>query len=329
MNSFKRRNRFMLLLMLHMFFVAQVLGAVLESTDVPIGAYYVQTFGFLLFFAPPVIIYFVLYGKTVKTDFYLAPLGLVNAVLVVIITFAFIPFFFLLSYVSSLIFTNEAQLMVESMRHTPAWALFLTLAVAPAVFEEIVFRGVLFGKQEQVSLRGKIIMSALFFAVMHIDPQQFIYTFFAGLIFAALMLITRSIKAPIIAHFSINAFNLWALLNVSETGAEQSGAETLTAILFLMLLTLPVLLFAVYLLFMNNKRKLTIAVIASRLIRDAAFLAALERSEPENETDKDGFSDDKDAPQYHEQGGVQAFITWELWGVFALYFFQVAAYFYN
>ena len=88
----------------------------------------------------------------------------------------------------------------------------LSLALASGIAEEALFRGVL-----QPSL-GLLITSGIF-AALHVGPNpRFIpwtvITFFAGLLFGALLLWTQSLWPPILAHATVNFFNLRYLSNI-------------------------------------------------------------------------------------------------------------------
>ncbi len=84
--------------------------------------------------------------------------------------------------------------------------LIITLALLPAIFEELVFRGLLIHKmlQSGMSETGAILMSAAVFALSHFQPMKFLALFFLG---AALGFIYRkfgNIKYSMLFHFLIN-----------------------------------------------------------------------------------------------------------------------------
>lgn len=80
----------------------------------------------------------------------------------------------------------------------------LTVAIIPAVFEEIFFRGAVMSSIQDKGLFYAIFMSSLLFTITHgLDPY-FLTTFFAGCIFSVIVLLTNSIFAAIIVHFANN-----------------------------------------------------------------------------------------------------------------------------
>jgi membrane protease YdiL (CAAX protease family) len=81
------------------------------------------------------------------------------------------------------------------------------VAALPAVFEELTFRGILLGAYKDSPKFG-IFISAFLFALMHMNIQQFFYTFVGGLVFGYVVVKSRSIVPSMIIHFCINAFSV-------------------------------------------------------------------------------------------------------------------------
>lgn len=84
----------------------------------------------------------------------------------------------------------------------------LSLAVLPAIGEELMFRGVLynaFGKKNK--LLG-ILLSSLSFALFHFNLSQLVYPFLFGLLLSIAYAYTENILVPISIHFANNFVNL-------------------------------------------------------------------------------------------------------------------------
>lgn len=82
----------------------------------------------------------------------------------------------------------------------------LVIAVLPGACEELVIRGVLLPALGRV-LRGAavaVLVSALVFAVIHLDAYRFLFTLSLGLVLGAVRLGTRSLWPPVIAHATLN-----------------------------------------------------------------------------------------------------------------------------
>lgn len=94
-----------------------------------------------------------------------------------------------------------------------AWALPLLflLPVLPAIFEELLFRGIILRGFLQFGKVPAVVISALMFAFAHGSYQQFIYQFLAGLVFGFLYVETKNIFVGMSAHFANNFFSSWVL----------------------------------------------------------------------------------------------------------------------
>lgn len=83
-------------------------------------------------------------------------------------------------------------------------SMFSIIVVLP-IFEEILFRGLVFYElRERFSVIATVIIQALIFGIWHLNPLQAVYTFFAGIIFGAILVFTNSIWGSIIAHIIYN-----------------------------------------------------------------------------------------------------------------------------
>ena len=101
----------------------------------------------------------------------------------------------------SVIYSNIGDLFID----------LIFTAVLPAIFEEFTHRGVLLsGLKDECGERNAIIISALLFALMHQNIQQFLYTFAGGLILGFLTVTLKSIYPAMFIHFFNNA---WSVLS--------------------------------------------------------------------------------------------------------------------
>ncbi len=102
------------------------------------------------------------------------------------------------------------------------WAIILVFALAPAVFEEIAFRGfILSGFQ---SIQGKwkpILLTSLMFGLAHGIIQQTLITFVIGLVLGLIAIQTKSILPCILFHLTHNSLAV-LLSQANRTVVEQS-----------------------------------------------------------------------------------------------------------
>ena len=87
-------------------------------------------------------------------------------------------------------------------------ALVIT-AVLPAIFEEFSHRGLLLsGLENRGSEKSAIILSAVMFGLMHMNPPQMVYATFGGLVFAYAVVKCDSVIPAMCAHFGNNAVSV-------------------------------------------------------------------------------------------------------------------------
>lgn len=89
------------------------------------------------------------------------------------------------------------------------WAIILSTAVQPALFEELVFRGAMLpGLGSALSVRDAILVSGMCFATMHLSPLMFPVLALLGIWFGWLRVKTGSLYPSMVAHFCHNALVL-------------------------------------------------------------------------------------------------------------------------
>ncbi len=81
----------------------------------------------------------------------------------------------------------------------------LVVALLPAVFEEVFFRGVLLGGLRSYKTYAVVLLSGALFALYHQNPAQTLYQFCCGCAFALMAIRAGSVLPTILAHFLNNA----------------------------------------------------------------------------------------------------------------------------
>ncbi len=82
----------------------------------------------------------------------------------------------------------------------------LSIAVFPAIFEEIAFRGILFNDLLKItSINATIIISAMLFTILHFSFISFLWIFPSGLLFGYLRSKYNSVLYGVIGHFTYNS----------------------------------------------------------------------------------------------------------------------------
>lgn len=80
------------------------------------------------------------------------------------------------------------------------------IAAVPAIFEELLARGLIMRGYEGYGAKHAITISALLFGLMHYDLTNLIFPIFLGLILGFVVYRTNSIFSGIIVHFVNNAY---------------------------------------------------------------------------------------------------------------------------
>jgi membrane protease YdiL (CAAX protease family) len=127
--------------------------------------------------------------------------------------------------------TNISQLLFE----------IVLVAGLPAIFEELFFRGVVLRAYERRSPVTAVIMSSLIFAIMHGNLQQLVYAFLLGIILGTVTILTDSLLASVLMHFTLNGISVIISYTPVQEQVLAFGESHYGIFLLLVLLALPAL----------------------------------------------------------------------------------------
>ncbi len=109
------------------------------------------------------------------------------------------------------------------------WGAFFKVAVIAPIIEELIFRGlILQGFRRNYNGFVAVFMSALLFALFHLNPWQFPATFILGLLLGWLVVRTNSLFLAILGHSINNAMVLLTITyweTISESAIYLIGKE--------------------------------------------------------------------------------------------------------
>ena len=133
------------------------------------------------------------------------------------IIFIGISFCLACSYINSILFPPpDAAGSEESFKQAYQWILlFISGAIVPAFAEELLFRGMVLSAIKPYSESGAILISALFFGLMHQTPYQFFYATAMGIIIGIVYVKTETIWSCVLLHFTNNIFSVLQTLILS------------------------------------------------------------------------------------------------------------------
>ncbi len=124
--------------------------------------------------------------------------------------------------------------------------LILAYAVVPAFCEELVFRAILSREYEKHNVVCGIIVSSLFFAMIHFDIYMLPVYMFSGLALALTMYATGSFIAAVIVHALFNIFGLFGQPYLSAFYTITGGTDGLFIFILCMLTVLSGALFCTF-----------------------------------------------------------------------------------
>ena len=102
-------------------------------------------------------------------------------------------------------FYDAVMELMKQMTGGPLWSSFLVVAIFAPIFEEWLCRGmVLRGLLTKMKPASAIVISAIFFAVIHANPWQALNAFLIGLVMGYVYYKTGSLILTMIIHFVNN-----------------------------------------------------------------------------------------------------------------------------
>ena len=103
------------------------------------------------------------------------------------------------------LYDNFLEVMKQMTGEGPFWSTFLVTAIFAAVFEEWMCRGVVLrGLLAKMKPGWAIVVSALFFALIHMNPWQALNAFIIGLVMGYVYYKTGSLLLTMLIHFVNN-----------------------------------------------------------------------------------------------------------------------------
>lgn len=144
------------------------------------------------------------------------------ALLGVLVMALFMPLFNFLNALSMLFVKNQTLENLQGVQDKPFLVNLVFIALLPAVCEEFVFRGALYGTYRKFGARKALFVSALLFGFLHMNFNQFIYTVAAGILFALLFEGTGSLVYSMLAHFLMNGTSVFVLAVAKWSGQSEA-----------------------------------------------------------------------------------------------------------
>ncbi len=159
-----------------------------------------------------------------------------SVLMTVLFTFLSVPVLTLFNLISQIWVENEVAAMMESQQ-TRFGALFVSVGIIAPVFEEITCRGAFYHSYKRAGSAFKaMLLSALIFALVHMNFNQAAYAFVMGIWAVLLVEVTGSLWASIIYHGLINgsqAVLMYLALQTDADAASQAVSITTDSLMIM------------------------------------------------------------------------------------------------
>lgn len=226
-------------------------SAVLALSYSGLNPMFVSILWQLVFFIPVVFIGVKLTGDGIQTLCF-NRVAVSDIILAVVLVIVLMPLMNLLSAVMALFFPNTATDSLLAAAQYPLWMSVVSFCVIPAVFEELIFRSIIFSGLKNVPLPKACAVGGILFAIAHFSAQAVLYTFFIGALFCYILYRTKSVIPSMVTHFTIN-FSQVALsrlvaqmpAEVSETVVQTDISGMVMQYVYLAILSLPILFYLI------------------------------------------------------------------------------------
>lgn len=97
-------------------------------------------------------------------------------------------------------------------------AIIIQLAILPAIFEELLFRGIMLDGAKKYGAKFAIIFTSLAFGLFHSNPEQILGATLMGMVFSFITLRTGDIRVAMLLHFTNNLFSTFAYFSETSVG---------------------------------------------------------------------------------------------------------------
>lgn len=265
LKKMNKGNLMMLGLLIYMVFMSNFIWVIIDLFNLPVTLVGILMLSQIFMFGVPFAVY-VLFSKRKLADIIpLTPLDGKNLRYVVGITLVAMPIIAFISALGSTFSNNYVQDVLGNLMSYPFWVGMIAIGMFPSFFEEVMFRGAIYTEHEKsFSPLTVALVNGLFFGIMHMNIQQFLYAAVIGVLFSYFRHYTKSLIAPMLSHFIINGLNVTLMYvvmmqDISEyevyLAEEISPWVTVGAAGVVAILMVPLFLFLVKKFVAHNKKE--------------------------------------------------------------------------
>lgn len=242
------------------FFIVMILGIIGGFIIAPLPMKIADALSQYIFLFIPVLIYLFLTKTNIKNTLRLKKMKLKDIIIVVLIAIVMQPFIAFIDTIAINLFGNQVDILFSDIQNYSFMFMFFTIAITPAICEELVLRGVILDGYRGMNIKKAAIMNGFLFGIFHMNIHQFSYAFFMGILLAYVVYITDSIYSSMIIHFINNglAVILIKFGNISSASADKivqnNWYSELTGIITAALISLILIILLVKSLIKSNNK---------------------------------------------------------------------------
>lgn len=195
-------------------------------------------------FLIPLFVYKFCTFQRLKDIIPMKKLSFINIILIFFISLTIQPIITVISSIANIFFNNDISDLMIGLSDMPFWKMLLSIAIAPAICEELIFRGVILTGYKNSGLLKSSIITGFFFGIMHLNLHQFCYAFIIGIFFACLVHYTGSIFSTMLSHFVINGTQIVLLylsnsINTEALHVKMTISEKLSIVYSSVIFSIP------------------------------------------------------------------------------------------
>lgn len=274
----------LILLSLSDSFIKAVAGAGNGNTSLFLSAAVIQLFIFMLPCA--------FYCRVRRINFFsvarLRPFAPSHLSFVLLTSVVFLLVVAVSNYFEARVFGGELyQSGINLMRSSPendSFFISLCYIIIPAAVEELLFRGILLSEYKEKGGLTAVVVSALFFAMLHLSFSHFFVYFVSGVLFGLMTYITGSALPALLLHMLNNYFSIFLQQEYLSYIKLASGSVLLIVILIaLLLLFVYLMLSRLEYLFLKRADRFEEENSAERrleALQKEAYVGSLEQGKP-------------------------------------------------
>ena len=144
------------------------------------------------------------------------------------------------------------QIMNSILKNSPLWVTLISVSVFAPLFEEWLCRGiVLRGLLTKMNPAWAIVVSAAFFAVLHMNPWQALPAFILGVLFGYVYYKTGSLKLTMLMHFTNNTMSA-IFSKIPQFEEAETSMDVMSPWAYGIVFTLSILILAASLVIFRN-----------------------------------------------------------------------------